>query len=156
MKNPLLLSSSRERGYKCHTWSPYQTHNSCLQSPDCRDLTPPSVFAAVGGKQAREGEKRNRFSWSRANGKVLLQFFWLSPERLWPTWGKGRLVKDRTSHTDLEWFSSPSQCPQLGNCLCIQALRGNGSEPLSSPSLYLSQLSIGWRNNVLSSLNLWA
>lgn len=70
--------------------------------------------------------------------------------------GNARLVEDRTSHMDLEWFSSPLRCPQLGNCLCIQALKGNESETLSSPWLYLSQLSIGWRNNVLSSLNLRA
>lgn len=57
--------------------------------------------------------------------------------------GTGRLAEDRTSHMDLEWFSPPLRCPQLGNCLCIQALKGNESETLSSPLLYLSQLSIG-------------
>lgn len=62
--------------------------------------------------------------------------------------GNGRLVKDSTSHADFgQWFSSRSHRPQLADCLC-SLLREMGANP-SPAHCHLSQLSIGWRNNVV-------
>lgn len=54
---------------------------------------------------------------------------------------KGRLVKDRTSHMDLEWFSSLRSAHNLVIVFASRLLRETGAN--SGPLLYLSQLSIG-------------
>lgn len=76
------------------------------------------------------------------------QFFWLSPERLWPIWGKGRLVKARTPHMDSESGFLPN-CRAHNSVIVFtaQLLRETGANP-SAAHCYLSQLSVGWRNNV--------
>lgn len=80
---------------------------------------PPSVFVAVGGKQAKRKKKKIDSHGVEQMAKFFAILLTFSRKTL-AYLGKGRSVKDRTSHMDLEWFSSPSLCPQLSNCLCIQ------------------------------------